>query len=164
MICRFTINKQYNSFQFGFFLRKNLSAEKRGYCGVSFGLPAIPLPSVWLLQTEARFSAVVSCQFVKLGEVRWDEMRKVVGQPGENLASIPHPDEVSYVLELEAAEPRALHEHRVLLKIEPFPCPIDLNVAFRVKRTDEGGRALEVASVYGGSEFVFVSELDFVHN
>ena len=93
--------------------------------------------------------------FVKLSEVGRDEMRKVVGQPSDNLTGIPHPDEVSYVLELETAVSRPLSEHRILLKIEPFPGPVDLDVTFRVKRADASGRALEVASVDGGSEFVF---------
>ena len=101
--------------------------------------------------------------FVKLSEMCCDEMRKIVGQPGNNLTGIPHPDEVSYVLELEAAVSRPLSEHRIFLKIEPFPGPVDLDVAFRVKRADAGGRALEVASVDGGSEFIFVAELDAVH-
>ena len=101
--------------------------------------------------------------FVKLREMCRDEMREVVGQPSDNLTGIPHPDEVSYVLELEAAVSRPLSEHRILLKIEPFPGPVDLNVAFGVKRADAGGRALEVASVNGSAEFVFVSELDVVH-
>ena len=101
--------------------------------------------------------------FVKLREVCGFHKRKVVGQPSDNLTGIPHPDEVSYVLELEAAVSRPLSEHRIFLKIEPFPGPVDLNVAFRVKRADAGGRALEVASVDGSSEFVFVAELDVVH-
>ncbi len=101
--------------------------------------------------------------FVKLSEVCRDEMRKVVGQSSDNLTGIPHPDEVSYVLELEAAVSGSLSEHPILLKIEPFPGPIDLNVAFWVKCADAGGRALEIASVDGGSEFVFVAELDAVH-
>ena len=101
--------------------------------------------------------------FIKLSEVCRDEMRKVVGQPSDNLTGIPHPDEVSYVLELEAAVSRPLSEHSIFLKIEPFPGPVDLNVAFRVKRADAGGRPLEVASVDGGSEFIFVAELDAVH-
>lgn len=93
-------------------------------------------------------------------------MRKVVGQPSENLASIPHPDEVSHVLELEAAVSGTAKYFVVLvaLEVEPFPRPVDLDVAFRVKRADEGRCALEVASVDGGSEFVFVSEFDLVHN
>ena len=102
--------------------------------------------------------------FVKLGEVRRDEMRKIVGQPSDDFPSIPHPDEVSHVLELEAAvSGTAVYFAFVALEVEPFPRPVDLNVAFRVKRADEGGRVLEVATVDGGSEFVFVSELDFVH-
>ena len=102
--------------------------------------------------------------FVKLGEVRRDEMRKIVGQPSDDFPSIPHPDEVSHVLELEAAvSGTAVYFACVALEVEPFPRPVDLNVAFRVKRADEGGRVLEVATVDGGSEFVFVSELDFVH-
>ena len=101
--------------------------------------------------------------FVKLREVCGFHKREVVGQPSDNLTGIPHPDEVSYVLELEAAVSRPLSEHRIFLKIEPFPGPVDLDVAFRVKRADAGGRALEVASVDGGSEFIFVAELDAVH-
>ena len=101
--------------------------------------------------------------FVKRREVCRDEMRKAVGQPSDNLTGIPHPDEVSYVLELEAAVSRPLSEHRVLLKIEPFPGPVDLNIAFWVKCADAGGRPLEVASVDGGSEFIFVAEVDAVH-
>ena len=102
--------------------------------------------------------------FVKLGEVRRDEMRKIVGQPSDDFPSIPHPDEVSHVLELETAVPgTAMYFACVALEVEPFPRPIDLDVTFRVKRADEGGRVLEVATVDGGSEFVFVSELDFVH-
>lgn len=101
--------------------------------------------------------------FVKLREMCRDEMREVVGQPSDNLTGIPHPDEVSYVLELEPAVSRPLSEHCILLKIEPFPGPVDLDVAFGVKRADAGGRALEVASVDGSAEFVFVSEFDFVH-
>ena len=102
--------------------------------------------------------------FVKLREVCGFHKREVVGQPSDNLTGIPHPDEMSYVLELEAAVSRTLSEHCILLKIEPFPGPVDLNVAFRVKRADTGGRALEVASVDGSSEFVFVAELDAVHD
>ena len=103
--------------------------------------------------------------FIKLSEVCRDEMRKVVGQPGDNLASIPHPDEMSHVLELEAAvSGTAMNFAFVTLEVEPFPRPVDLNIAFRVKRADEGRCALEVASVDGGSEFVFVSEFDLVHN
>ena len=102
--------------------------------------------------------------FIKLSEVCCDEMRKVVGQPSDNFAGIPHPDEVSHVLELEAAvSGTAVYFAFVALEVEPFPGPVDLDVAFRVKRADEGCRALEVASVDGGSEFVFVSELDFIH-
>ena len=103
--------------------------------------------------------------FVKLGEVCRDEMRKVVGQPGDNFASIPHPNEVSQVLKLEAAvSGTSIYFAFVALEVEPFPSPVDLNVAFWVKCTDAGGRALEVASVDGGSEFVFVAELDVVHS
>ena len=101
--------------------------------------------------------------FVERSEVCRDEMREVVGQPGDNLTRIPHPDEVSDVLKLETAVSRTLFEHRIFLKVEPFPGPIDLNVAFWVQCTDAGGRALEVASVDWGSEFVFVAELDCVH-
>ena len=102
--------------------------------------------------------------FVKLNEVRGDEMRKIVGQPGDNLASIPHPDEVTHVLELETAvSGTAVYFAFVTLEVEPFPRPVDLNIAFRVKRADESRCALEVASVDGRSEFVFVSEFDFVH-
>lgn len=86
-----------------------------------------------------------------------------MGQPGDDLTGIPHPDEVLNVLELETAVSRPLSEHCILLKIEPFPGPVNLDVAFRVKRADAGGRALEVASVDGGSEFIFVAELDTVH-
>ena len=65
---------------------------------------------------------------------------------------------------LEAAPSKtAIYFAFVALEVEPFPSPVDLNVAFWVKRADEGGRVLEVASVDGGSEFVFVSELDLVH-
>ena len=49
------------------------------------------------------------------------------------------------------------------LEVKPFPSPVDLNVAFRVKRADKGGRALKVASVDWRSEFVFGAELDVVH-
>ena len=101
--------------------------------------------------------------FVKRREVCRDEVRKVVGQPSDNLTGIPHPDEVTDVLELEAAVSRPLSEHRVLLKIKPFPGPVNLNVTFRVKRADASGRPLEVASVDGGSEFIFVAEVDAVH-
>ena len=102
--------------------------------------------------------------FVKLSEVCRDEMRKVVGESGDNFAGIPHPEEVSHVLELEVAVPRAaMYFAFVSLEIKPFPRPVDLNGAFRVKCADEGCRALEVASVDGSSEFVFVSELDFIH-
>ena len=103
--------------------------------------------------------------FVKLSEVCRDEMRKVVGQPGDNFPSIPHPDEVSHVLELEAAVSGTAMNFVVFvaLEVEPFPGPVDLDIALRVKRADKGCRALEVASVDGGSEFVFVSELDFMH-
>ena len=101
--------------------------------------------------------------FVKRCEVCRDEMRKVVGQPSDNLAGIPHPDEVSYVLELEAAVSRALSEHGIFLKIEPFPGPVDLDVAFRVKRADTGNCPLKIAPVDRGSEFVFGAEVDVVH-
>ena len=93
--------------------------------------------------------------FVKRREVCRDEMRKAVGQPRDNLTGIPHPDEVSYVLELETAVSRSLSEHRIFLKIEPFPGPVDLNVAFRVKRADTGNCPLEVASVDGGFGIYF---------
>ena len=104
--------------------------------------------------------------FVKLSEVRGDEMRKIVGQPSDDFPSIPHPDEVFHVLKLEAAVSGTAVYSVVFmaLEVEPFPGPVDLDVAFRVKRADEGRCALEVASVDGGSEFVFVSEFDFVHN
>ena len=104
--------------------------------------------------------------FVELGEVCRDEMRKIVWQPGDNLTGIPHSDEVSDVLELETTVSGTAMYFvvRVALKVEPFPRPIDLNVAFRVQCTDAGGRALEVASVDWGSEFVFVAELDVVHD
>ena len=49
------------------------------------------------------------------------------------------------------------------LEVKPFPSPVDLNVAFRVKRADAGGRALEVTSVDGGSELIVGAELDVVH-
>ena len=49
------------------------------------------------------------------------------------------------------------------LEVKPFPSPVDLNVAFRIKGTDAGCRALKVASVDGGSELIFVAELDVVH-
>ena len=103
---------------------------------------------------------------VKLSEVRRDEMRKIVGQPSDDFASIPHPDEVSHVLELEAAVSGTAVYFVVFmaLEVKPFPGPIDLDVAFGVKRANEGCRALEVASVNGGSEFIFVAEFDFVHN
>ena len=103
--------------------------------------------------------------FVKLGEVCRDEMRKVVGQPSDDFASIPHPDEVSHVLELETAVSGTATYFVVLmaLEVKPFPRPVDLNVAFRIKRADKGCRALEVAPMDGGAKFVFVSELDFVH-
>ena len=52
----------------------------------------------------------------------------------------------------------------VSLEVKPFPSPVDLDIAFRVKCADKGGRALEVASVDWRSEFVFGAELDFVHN
>lgn len=101
---------------------------------------------------------------VEFSEVCRDQMRKVVGQPGDNLAGIPHPDEVSYILKLKTAvSGTAIYYAFVALKVEPFPGPIDLNVTFRVKRADEGCRVLEVATVDGSSEFVFVSELDLVH-
>lgn len=102
--------------------------------------------------------------FVKLDEVCRDEMRKVVGQPSDNLTRIPHPDEESCVLELEAAVSRTpTYFAFVALEVEPVPRPIDLDVAFRVKCADEGGRAVEVAPVDWRSEFVFVAELDIVH-
>ena len=101
--------------------------------------------------------------FVELSEVCRDEMREVVWQPSDDFASIPHSYEVSQVLKLETAVSRTLFEHRIFLKVEPFPGPIDLNIAFWVQCTDAGGRALEVASVDGRSEFVFVAELDAVH-
>ena len=103
--------------------------------------------------------------FVKLSEVCRDEMRKVVGQPSNDFLSIPHPDEVSQILELEATvSGTAVYFAFVALEVEPFPRPVGLDVAFPVKRADEGCRALEVTSVDGGSEFVFVSEFDLVHN
>lgn len=103
--------------------------------------------------------------FVKLREVCGDQMGKVVGQPGDNFTSIPHPDELSQILKLETAVSGTSVYFGVFmaLEVEPFPRPIDLNVAFWVERADEGGRALEVAPVDGRSEFVFVSELDFAH-
>ena len=103
--------------------------------------------------------------FVELSEVGRDEMREVVGQPGDNLTRIPHPDEVSQVLELETTVSGTpmYFVVCVALKVEPFPGPIDLDVAFRVQCTDAGGRTLEVASVDRRSEFVFVAELDCVH-
>ena len=52
----------------------------------------------------------------------------------------------------------------VTLEVKPFPSPVDLNVAFRIKGTDAGCRALEVTSVDGGSELIFVAELDVVHS
>ena len=104
--------------------------------------------------------------FVELSEVCRNEMRKVVWQPGDNLTRIPHPDEVSDVLKLETAVSGTAMYFVVCvaLKVKPFPRPIDLNVAFWVKRADAGGRALEVTSVDGRSEFVFVAELDVVHD
>ena len=64
--------------------------------------------------------------FVKLSEVCRDEMRKVVGQPGDNFPSIPHPDEVSHVLELEAAVSGTAMNFVVFvaLEVEPFPGPV----------------------------------------
>lgn len=77
--------------------------------------------------------------FVKLSEVCRDEMREVVGQPSDDFAGIPHPDEVSDVLELEAAvSGTAIYFAFVALEVEPFPRPVDLNVTFRVKCTDAG--------------------------
>ena len=103
--------------------------------------------------------------FVELSEVCRNEMRKVVWQPGDNLTRIPHPDEVSDVLKLETAVSGTAMYFVVCvaLKVEPFPGPIDLDVAFWVQCTDAGGRALEVTSVDWGAKFVFVAELDFVH-
>ena len=73
--------------------------------------------------------------FVKLSEVRRDEMRKVVGQPSNDFPSIPHPDEVSHVLELEAAVSRTAVYSVVFmaLEVEPFPGPVNLDIAFRVE-------------------------------
>ena len=101
--------------------------------------------------------------FVKRSEVCRDQMRKVVGESSDNLTSIPHPYELPQVLKLETAVSRASMYCVVLvtLEVKPFPSPVDLNVAFRVKCADEGCRALKVASVDWGSEFVFVAELEF---
>ena len=103
--------------------------------------------------------------FVKRSEVCRDQMRKVVGQPSDNLTSAPHPDKLPHVLKLETAVSRTTRtvETSTYLEVKPFPSPVDLNVAFRVKCTDAGGRALEVTSVDGGSELIFVAELDVVH-
>ena len=103
--------------------------------------------------------------FVKRSEMRRDQMRKVVGQPSDNLTSVPHSYELPQVLKLETAVSRTTRtvETSTYLEVKPFPSPVDLNVAFRIKGTDAGCRALEVASVDGGSEFVFVAELDVVH-
>ena len=61
---------------------------------------------------------------VKLSEVCRDEMRKVVGQPGDDFASIPHPDEVSHVLKLETAVSRtSMYSAFVALEVKPFPGP-----------------------------------------
>ena len=104
--------------------------------------------------------------FVKRSEMRRDQMRKVVGQSSDDFASIPHPDKVSHVLKLETAVSRTTRtvETPTYLEVKPFPRPVDLDVSFRVQCTDEGCRALEVASVDWRSEFVFGAELDFVHN
>ena len=135
--------------------------------------------------------------FVKRSEVCGDHKRKVVGQPSDDFASIPHPNKVSHVLKLEttvsrttrtvsgkvgvlfippsvnntvtfclafANRSRLFRKTSTYLEVKPFPSPVDLNVVFRVKRADKGGRALEGASVDGGSEFVFGAESDFVHN
>ena len=103
--------------------------------------------------------------FVKRSEMRRDQMRKVVGQPSDNLTSVPHSYELPQVLKLETTVSRTTRtvETSTYLEVKPFPSPVDLNVAFRIKGTDAGCRALEVASVDGGSEFVFVAELDVVH-
>ena len=103
--------------------------------------------------------------FVKRSEVCRDQMRKVVGQPSDNLTSAPHPYEFPHVLKLETAVSRTTRtvETSTYLEVKPFPSPVDLNVAFRVKRADAGGRALKGASVDWRSEFVFGAELDFVH-
>ena len=103
--------------------------------------------------------------FVKRSEVCGDQMRKVVGESSDNLTSVPHPDKVSHVLKLETAVSRTSTYFVVFvsLEVKPFPSPVDLNVAFRVKRADKGGRALKGASVDWRSEFVFGAELDFVH-
>ena len=103
--------------------------------------------------------------FVKRSEVCGDQMRKVVGESSDNLTSIPHPDKLPHVLKLETTVSRTTRtvETSTYLEVKPFPSPVDLDVVFRVKRADEGGRALKVASVDWRSEFVFGAELDFVH-
>ena len=48
------------------------------------------------------------------------------------------------------------------LEVKPFPSPVDLNVAFRIKGTDAGGRALEVASVDVRNLFSLRSWMSFI--